>query len=258
MSASSAPSLAALGGLRIVFGHQSVGENILEGLRDLSREARVPLTIVTPDDPPPAGPGAVIHARIGRNTEPLSKLETFGPLVDAAAAHGPVDVALLKFCYIDIDARTDVDGLFEAYRSALDAVAARHPATRVVPATAPLRHSAGGPGVWVREMLGRPNRSKLDNLARHRFNERVRRHWAGRPLFDLAAAEATGAAGRRETFRAGGMTCDNLRAAYTDDGGHLNAAGRRVAATAFVNALAAALRAERQPATGARTRPRPA
>jgi hypothetical protein len=219
MTATLDSNLAALGSLRIVFGHQSVGENILDGLRDLAREAGVPLAIATPEDTPSAGSGAVIHARIGRNTEPLSKLEAFGPVVDAAATHGPVDVALLKFCYIDIDERTDVDGLFEAYRSTLDAVAARHPSTRVVPATAPLRHSAGGPGVWVRELLGRPNRSKLDNLARHRFNERVRRHWAGRALFDLAAAEATGPDGRRETFRAAGMACDHLRSDYTDDGG---------------------------------------
>lgn len=230
-------NLPALAGTRIVFGHQSVGENILDGLRDLAREAGVPLTIGTPDDPPPAGTGAVIHARIGRNTEPLSKLEAFGPLVDAAAARGRVDVALLKFCYIDIDERTDVEGLFAAYRSTLDAVAARHPATRVIPVTAPLRHSAGGPGVWARELLGRPNHSKLANLARHRFNEKVRRHWAGRPLFDLAAAEATRPDGRTETVRANGVACEHLRSAYTDDGGHLNVAGRRAAARAFVTAL---------------------
>lgn len=237
MTATLDAKLAVLAGLRIVFGHQSVGENILDGLRDLAREAGVQLAVVTPDDLPPSGKGAIVHARIGRNTEPLSKLEAFGPLVDAAAARGPVDAALLKFCYIDMDERTDVDGLFEAYRSTLEAVAARHPATRVVPVTAPLRHSAGGPGVWARELLGRPNHSKLANLARHRFNERVRQHWAGRPLFDLAAAEATRPDGRRETVRASGTPCEHLLSAYTDDGGHLNVAGRRAAASALVTAL---------------------
>ena len=54
--------------------------------------------------------------------------------------------------------------------------------------------------------------------------------------------EATDANGRRETFVLAGSTAESLRAAYTDDGGHLNATGRAVAAIDFVRALAAAVR----------------
>ncbi len=230
-------ALARFSRLRVVFGHQSVGEDILEGLRTLAARDGVSLMLSSVEEAPRPGLGAVIHARVGRNTEPLTKLDAFGVLVDAAAERGPVDVALLKFCYIDIDEQTEVDALFEAYRTTLERVAARHPSTRVIPVTAPLRHSPGGFGVWVRERLGRPNRSKLANLARQRFNTRVREHWAGRPLYDLAAAEAAGPDGRAETIKIGNTLIQHMRQAYTHDGGHLNNDGRRVAAQALVTAL---------------------
>lgn len=228
--------LTAFSQLRIVFGHQSVGENIIEGLTSWAKADDVALRVTSPDQAPGDG-GVLVHARVGRNCEPASKIEAFGPLVDDAAARGPVDVALLKFCYIDIDERTDVEALFAAYRDGLARVAARHPRTRVVPVTAPLRHSAGGAGVWIREVLGRPNHSKLANLARHRFNARVRDHWAGQAIVDIAAAEASRPDGTTETVSAGGVAIEHLRAAFTDDGGHLNAAGRRVVAEALVGAL---------------------
>ena len=46
--------------------------------------------------------------------------------------------------------------------------------------------------------------------------------------------------GTLETFTYRGGTSENLVGAYTDDGGHLNANGRRVVAAAFLQTLAAA------------------
>jgi lysophospholipase L1-like esterase len=94
-------------------------------------------------------------------------------------------------------------------------------------------------------MLGRPNHGKLTNIARHRFNDWLRQGWTISPLFDLAASEATRPDGSRETFTYRGATAENLVAAYTDDGGHLNADGRRAVAAAFLRTLAAALRSRR-------------
>jgi hypothetical protein len=230
---------------RIFFAHQSVGANILDGLRDLLREAGRDVAIAEwgQSPSPNAGtPGGVLwHAKVGRNEEPSSKCEDFRRLLDEELA-GQVDIALLKFCYIDINQRTDVARLFDQYRQTLQDLSRRHPSVTFVPVTAPLRHAAGGLGIWLREQLGRPNRSKRDNLARHAFNVRLRGRYAGTPVFDLAAAEATRPDGRRETFTYDSTTAEGLVGRYTDDGGHLNTAGRRAVAADFVRALAAAAR----------------
>ena len=45
MASSVESDLAALAGVRILFGHQSVGDNVLDGLRDLLVHAPGALTI---------------------------------------------------------------------------------------------------------------------------------------------------------------------------------------------------------------------
>jgi hypothetical protein len=245
MPDSIAAGLDRLARQRIFFAHQSVGANILDGVRDLLREAGRDVAIAEwGQSPSPNGgkPGGVVwHAKVGRNEEPSSKCEDFRRLLDEELA-GQVDIALLKFCYIDINQRTDVAQLFDQYQRTLQDLSRRHPSVTFVPVTAPLRHAAGGLGIWLREQLGRPNRSKRDNLARHAFNVRLRERYAGTPVFDLAAAEATRPDGRRETFTYESTTAESLVGGYTDDGGHLNAAGRRAVAADFVRALAAAAR----------------
>lgn len=241
--------LAALEGIRVFFGHQSVGENILDGVRDLTRPStHRQWPILAYGEPPPSSGGYLLHARVGRNEHPLTKCDEFRRILDEGLA-GAVDIALLKFCYIDIDERTDVDRLAASYRSLLADLSQRHPAVAFVPVTAPLRHSPKGAGIWLRERLGRPNRSKLANAKRHRFNEHLRREYQGGPLFDLAASQATRPDGRRESFTLGGQQCDNLVGAFTDDGGHLNERGRQVAAADLIRSLAAAARSKTGPTT---------
>jgi lysophospholipase L1-like esterase len=88
-------------------------------------------------------------------------------------------------------------------------------------------------------MLGRANQAKLKNIARHAFNERLRQSWTISPLFDLARAEATAPDGSRDTFTYRSSESENLVGSYTDDGGHLNGAGQRAVAKAFLQTLAA-------------------
>jgi hypothetical protein len=244
MPAAMDAELQALTGRRIFFGHQSVGANILDGLRAICRDSRHPLAIVEhregsawADD----AAGALGHARIGQNEQPLTKCDAFRRIVDEELS-GRIDIALFKFCYIDIGEHTDTDALFDRYRETLDDLASRHQHVLFVPVTVPLRNAPGGLGVLARELLGRPNRSKAANLARHRFNERVRQTYSAGPVFDLAGAEATRPDGSRESFRYQGRTGEGLAPMYTDDGGHLNAEGQRAVAAAFIRALAAAAR----------------
>jgi hypothetical protein len=152
---------------------------------------------------------------------------------------------LLKFCYIDFNENTDIEQVFASYKEVIEDLKQRYPNTTFVHVTAPLRHSASGLGVWAREMLGRPNRSKRANVSRNDFNRRLRETFSSDPFFDLAASESTYPDGSRETFRMGGVTYYGMVGDYTDDGGHLNEVGRKYVAADFIRSIASAIRASR-------------
>ena len=75
------------------------------------------------------------HVLIAENGDPLRKLRSF----DAALGeHAHIDLALLKFCYVDVKAGTDAKALFARYREALEKMQAKNPRTVFVHATVPL------------------------------------------------------------------------------------------------------------------------
>jgi hypothetical protein len=238
----SAADLERVAAARVYFGHQSVGANIVAGIEDLQRGLERPILRVAEqgvlevlDDR-----GVFLHSTIGRNQHPDSKCDDFGHVLDQL--RGRLDVALFKFCYVDFTDTSDAGAIFAAYAQTMDNLKHRHPDVVLVHVTAPLRTVEGGPGVWLREALGRRNRAKHANARRNEFNALLRTRYAGEPMFDLAAVEATRPDGRRQTFRLAGRTLDALVPAYTDDGGHLNEVGRVRAAAGLVHTLAQALR----------------
>lgn len=238
---------------RVYFGHQSVGANVIAGLEDLQHGLERPVLRVAqagvleaPDDG-----GVFLHSAIGRNEHPDSKCEDFRRVLEQL--HGRLDAALFKFCYVDFSDTSDAAAIFAGYARTMDELRRRYPDIVFVHVTAPLRTIDRGPGVWLREALGRRNRAKHANARRHEFNELVRARHAGEPVFDLAAIESTRPDGGRETFRLDGRTCEALVPAYTGDGGHLNGTGRVLAAAGLVRTLAGALRSAggRDPGIGA-------
>jgi hypothetical protein len=232
---------------RIYFGHQSVGGNIIDGLKNLQSGSNGPrLRIAELGDLTPIREGgALVHTKVGRNEEPLSKCEDFRRILDGQMA-GRVDVALLKFCYIDFSPDTDVKAVFAEYRRTMEDLEQRHPDTLFIHVTAPLRYSADDLGTWIREMLGRPNQSKLANIKRNEFNQLLKVTFPNDPVFDLAASESTYPDGRRELFKKDGKTYYGMVGAYTDDGGHLNEVGRSYVAADFVRSVADALREKKR------------
>src|SRR3982074_132049 len=70
------PDLETIRNLRVYFGHQSVGGNILEGVAALSRQAGLPFSFTNINSP--GRPAAFFsESLIGRNGEPASKCESF-------------------------------------------------------------------------------------------------------------------------------------------------------------------------------------
>lgn len=226
---------------RIFFGHQSVGGNLLDGVRQvIASNPQIGLRVVEADRLSDVPGPALVHRAIGRNYDPASKNAAFMAVLDSTTS--ALDVALYKFCYVDIGADTDPDVLFASYVHTIDEVQMRHPTVAIVHVTLPLM-SATPPGrakALVRRALGRPPISEVEyNVKRNRYNTLLRARYAGRaPVFDLARIESTRSDGSRSYFVRGSDTVYTLAPEWTTDGGHLNATAQRLAAEQFLIVLA--------------------
>jgi hypothetical protein len=232
--------LQRLGRRRMFFGHQSVGMNLLEGVRELA--ARCPeagLRAVETTRPLDLPPGTLAHAFLPENGDPTLKLKHFEA---ALAAGGPevADVAFVKFCYVDFTGDTDIPGLFAEYQAAMQRIRSAHPRTVIVHVTTPLTVVEAGPRGMVKRLLRRAPAGLRENARRDEFNQLLRRAYTGNePVFDLALLECTAPDGRGETHRYNGHEIPALLPAYTQDGGHLNGIGRQRIARRLVAFLAA-------------------
>jgi hypothetical protein len=215
--------LAALASRRILFGHQSIGMNLLRGIAAITAAHSGPsLRIVeTSED---AGPGAIAHIFLPRNGAPELKLSSFQRALESAAGRS-ADVALMKLCYADFTDRTDVHALFARYRATMSGLRRTHGSVTFAHVTVPLttvRERHGARSV-VAALAGRESRAVRENARREEFNDLIRRTYGASGLvFDLARLESTAPDGSSQLHRGDGRLVPALCSAYTDDGSHLN------------------------------------
>lgn len=229
----------AVAAKKIYFGHQSVGGNIMEGVRELlAADPSAPkLNIVQADDPASVSGPALVESYVGANGDPDSKGAAFAAALDRGmgAAGG---VALYKFCYVDVMPSTNVRELFERYRARTAELHAKYPGLVIAHVTMPLTMNESPVKRVLKTVLGKPTALDL-NAKRNEYNALLRQTYGGKePLFDLATIESTRPDGSRAYATRGADTVYALAAELTDDGGHLNAAGRRLAAARFIEFLA--------------------
>lgn len=212
---------------RVFFGHQSVGQDVLDGVRRIAaRGGSVP---------------SVQDALIGENERPLLKIEDFDARLRGGLAE-QVDVAMMKLCYIDITVQTDVAALFEAYRTTLAALERDFPRVSFVHVTVPLTAEPGALSRLRSRLTGSQRYGPAENVSRERLNALVRDAYADAHLFDLAAVESTRPDGSRVTGRHGGADYFALYDGYAADLGHLNPTGAEVAASAWLDVVDRAAR----------------
>jgi hypothetical protein len=232
----------ALAGKRIFFGHQSVGYNIIDGIRDIVKEHDyIKLNVVETRGPAEFDRPLLAHAQVGRNQNPASKIEDFTNIMDAGIG-GKADIAFFKFCYVDVTRNADPKKIFDRYSTAMENLKRRYPRTRFVHVTVPLCSTPKGIEKnlkqCVKSLIGRPGVLD-DNLMRERYNELLRDAYSGKePVFDLALTESINAKGLRCYAVKGTEKVPVLAPEYTDDGGHLNTLGRRKAAEQLLIVLA--------------------
>lgn len=218
---------------RILFGHQSVGNNILSGVNKLAVQDGVSLKVI--ESRSVLTESGINHFTIGKNEDSQSKIKDFEDTMRGGAVKG-ADLALMKLCYVDIKGDTDVKKLAESYISALDRLSQQFPQTVFIAVTSPLKTVQSGPKAWLKRLLGRAPGEYADNFRRQEFNNILRSRYTGKSqLFDLAKFEAEGAGSHQYQ----GQPLDVLNPAITNDGGHLNSQGEQYVAAKLLKFIAA-------------------
>jgi hypothetical protein len=211
--------------VRVFFGHQSVGWNLIDALPGVYAEYGAPAPTVVEGKQAAGSAGSFLHAQMGRNTDPRSKIDEFAAVIRGGVGDR-VDVALLKFCYVDFSADTDAEALFATYRATMDALQRDYPDVVFLHVTAPLMTE---------------DNSAAENMVRQRYNEALRSAYPADVVFDLAAVESTAPDGARVSGRHHGATYYALYDGYSDDGGHLDAEGAARADAALIATIARAV-----------------
>lgn len=228
--------LEALSERRILFAHQSVGRDILNGVRDLAASTGANINIEESRTATPEGRG-IYHFRVGKNRDPQGKIQDFLSVWNSDEAPA-ADVAMLKLCYVDFNATTNAEQLANEYADALESLSARFPSTRFIAFTSPLMTVETGIKAWFSKVLGKQPDQYEENARRQVFNDILRQRFSPDRLFDIAAIEA-GQGEQRRTVEVSGKPIEVLRPELTYDGGHLNEPGRQGVAAELVRLLLA-------------------
>lgn len=213
---------------KIYFGHQSVGSNIMEGVKDLmGQDPRLKLKIEETANPAASQGWVFSHGPVGQNENPASKIDDFAGKINAGVG-GRADIAFFKFCYIDVMADRNIDELFSHYQKTMGELKKIYLQTTFIHVTVPLTIVQTGPKVFIKKMIGRAPGGFLDNANRNEYNRKLRQAYGGKePIFDLAQIESTYPDGTRATFDWQGQTYERMISEYGRDGRHLNEPGRQ-------------------------------
>jgi hypothetical protein len=223
---------------RIFIGHQSVGSNILDGLREIINEYHSDsLHIQQLGKNNDARLPFLLESLIGENCRPKFKCSEYTRIVDELAPKG-LTIAMMKFCFLDITHETDPNWVFDKYAVTVKSLQQKYPATIFVHVTVPLTTDPDIVLKVYRFIRGQSIDHDADNLAREQFNERVRKEFAKNLIFDLAAIESTHGDGTREIRKKTTGAFYSLAKEYASDEGHLNDYGKKLAARELIRTLA--------------------
>ena len=231
---------------KIYFGHQSVGYNIIEGMKDLmSENPQIRLNIIETSSPSEFNAPLFAHSRVGKNRDPKSKIDAFVNFFENGIGN-KADNAFLKLCFVDVTTGTEVQKVFNHYKNYFSNLKIAYPETILIHVTVPLTSKQTGLKGWIRsaknfikKIIGRPFSDYHENIERNQFNELLRKEYDGKEtIFDLALIESTFPNGKRSSFTKDGKTYYSMVPEYTHDGGHLNETGRKKVAEQLLILLA--------------------
>lgn len=230
---------------KIIYLHRSIGSNIVTGLMRLEKEEpeRYELYIshapMNPRFMRKPGLGHDMFLKLmANNPDKRSYYDTaaFDSTMRSQNADGKewghvVDIAYFNVGWSGIRRHIDVNDFFRLYVSTLEALITDYPSCKFIYFTCPIK------GVVNKEW------QKLDNIACHTFNEKLRDYVEqfGGYLFDIADIQSHTESGALVTFHHNAIAYpqlwfdpeNSMLHGWSSDGGHLNERGERRVALAM-------------------------
>lgn len=212
---------------KMYFGHQSVGENIIDGVLDVMKVNKdIQLTIKESKNGADLDSVNILHSSIGKNGDPVGKIADFKKQIDSGIGE-KADIVFAKLCFWDIQKNTDVNKVFFEYKSTIADLKETYPDTRFMHMTVPLMSHSDSLINRLKRLI-REDNGELANIKRNELNELILNEYKDKePVFDIAKFESTQPDGSRSFFMKGGNKYYYLPDVYTNDGGHLNKIGRK-------------------------------
>jgi hypothetical protein len=222
---------------KILFAHMSVGGNVIQGIEEIRNDdPRYALLKVVEysEDSQVKSPG-IYHYLVGDNSFPDKKIRSCSEKLIGRKTGGQFDAFVFKFCYVDVKKDTDVNALFSSYSEFVNRVKKQYPDLKLVHVTVPLTVNYRNLKGWLKFRLFRNH----PNENRSEFNEKLKEAFGKSDLiYDLASLEASDSSGKELYYMSRGKRVYYLSEELTDDGGHLNAFGRKKAAVELLRTLA--------------------
>ena len=218
----------------IFFGHRSVGDNILQGIKEIDSQYPFPkLNILKMENGKQSSGNYFFESYIGGNGDPKSKINDFCLKVNQLEKNN-LSIAMMKLCYADIKSNTNINDVFNNYTEAVDSLQNKYPDLLIVHFTVPLT-SKRDFLMSIKDFIkGRSDNGMLDNIERNKFNQLLYLKYSVNRIFDLAKLESTYSDGTSEEFIYQDKVYNSLITDYTDDGGHLNKEGKRLIAEKLI------------------------
>ena len=233
---------AKLAEKKIFFGHQSVGYNIIDGIKDILNELNyIKLNIIEAREPSAFDQPVLAHSQVGMNTQPFTKIKRFVEIMDSGVG-SEVDIAFFKFCYVDIMRDSNPQKIFDGYSRAMEGLKGRYPKTKFLHITVPIRSVPKQAKRYLKQtiklLIGKPGFFE-DNMMRHHYNDLLSSAYSKTGLFfDLARIESINSSGFRCYALKGAEKVCVMAPEYTEDAGHLNSLGRKKMAEQLLIILA--------------------
>lgn len=225
---------------KVYFAHQSVGFNIVDGIKDVMQEyPEIKLDIVETSEISDFKGGVFAHSIVGENFKPKTKISDFFRLIDSGIGDN-ADTASIKFCYLDMRAATDVDAILSDYNDSIVQLRTKYPEITIIHFTEPLTIFKTTWKTYIKKLIGKDVIWEYDdNIKRNEYNKMLLNQYEGKePILDIAKIQSTYPDGTRSSFQKDGKTYYSLVPDYTYDVGHLNEVGRKKVAEQFLILLA--------------------
>ncbi|GAB4167751.1 MAG: hypothetical protein Kow00108_00330 [Calditrichia bacterium] len=207
---------------KIVFGHKSVGKNILEGVSLIS-DNKINIQQLQGSVKP-----GINEFKVGENLKPIEKINNFYNVIKQNGDE--IEIAMMKLCFVDFVMDANVDEIFNHYKDTILKIKKEFPQIKIIHITTPLTEKTPGWKKLVFKVIGREDKNETVNDKRLRYNSLLKDFFANDLIFDLAFVESNSKDinTKKKLYLAGD---------FSADGAHLNTYGKKVVGLKFIEFL---------------------